>query len=984
MTSVTPWWDLIELREEIVSAGGEFGEVQMSLFRTVHGTLGDRPPYADPTYFGDITYPSPSLVNFMGMMAARLGGGGAARNLDALVRLDQGLGGGKSHGLIGLYHLARDPAAMRTTEVGQRALEEADQKLGSQPLAQDLGDPQVVVLACDNMTAEAPDPHLDGPAQNLYQRFLWRLVNGDRALFERYKDQHASKDGIAQALIAVNRPVLILVDEILDYVRQLSTSANADLAVEDMAFLRALCDVVDDVDGVAMVVVMIASHRDSTYLDADGEKRRAELEDLLTRNGTTETVTSNADFADILHRRLFKRPAPREVVDATAAEHLASMDGAWRDKVFDGLPGCGPQNFPDEVLRCYPFHPLLIHMAEDEWSRISGFQRVRSTIRVFAATVYAQLRRAQAGKWAPTLIGPGDVPLSDPTVREAVIGSGLIVDQAAAANYRALAVADIVAEDDRQGAARQLDLSDTRREAPYYAANPRPAERAATALFLHSIIGGRAQGHRGATKAELKAAMFVPDPSFTHSDAETVLAELADPQHGLATREEIPGRGGQPPRWFLTTRQTLNMHYRAERQAVPDDERDEHFARVAEQLTTQGPFKQTRFVEATADADPFEALATAGLDEARTTRLVVLDPRRFSFLNGIDADTRAALEAAFGLGDRRLPVAWAASMVFAVVNTQRRGQARAAVAEWMAWDRVCNREEVRTDEEILSEAKDKRREADRRMKQTVKQAYQHVAYLDEGEGGGRDVRNLRLEQDNETSLDGSVVWAHLVDNDRALGADQFDATALLHNLRDDDYGRPLDELRDLFWQTPRMPLLHGGEADLQKAVYQAVREGRAHLVGEDGEERAVAAPGQVGLGQRDVYLALPRPVEPAAEDEGGEGATAGTATVPGAGGPSPTGGTPGVLPGTGTTPPPGEGTGQPRTEEHVAFTITKSLTDRDTAMAVYDLLGALADASDNDASYIQATVRVVVGPDAAQALQEAADQLNLSLNRRKL
>lgn len=979
MSSVTPWWDLVELRDEIVSASGEVGDVQMSLFRTVHGTLGERPPYADPAYFGEITHPSPGLINFMGMMAARLGGGSAATNFDALVRLDQGLGGGKSHGLIGLYHLARDPKAMRQTEVGKRALDEANSKLGNHPLAEDLGEPQVVVLACDNMTAGKPDPDLDGPAQNLYQRFLWRLVGGDRTLFERYKDQHASKDGIAKALIAVNRPVLILVDEVLDYVRQLSTSANADLAVEDMAFLRALCDAVDDVDGVAMVVVMIASERDSTYLDEDGEKRRDELEDLLTRNGTTETVTSNADFADILHRRLFKRPAPREVVDATAEQHLTGMEGVWRDKVFDGQPGCGPQDFRDAVVRCYPFHPLLIHMAENEWSRIAGFQRVRSTIRMFAATVYAHLHRAQAGDWAPTLIGPGDLPLSDPTVREAVIGSGLIADQRAASNYRALAATDIVAEDDRHGAARELDLSESRRQAPCYAANPRPAERSATALFLHSIIGGRAQGHRGATKAELKAAMFVPDPSFTHPDAETVLAELADLQHGLATREEIPGRGGQPPRWFLTTRQTLNMHYRAERQAVTDDERDEQFARVAEQLATQGPFKQTRFVEATADADPLEALTIAGLDEARTTRLVVLDPRAFSFLNGIDAETRAALEAAFGLGERRLPVAWAASMVFSAVNTQRRAHARAAVADWMGWNRVCDREEVRTDDDVLDEAKEKRREAERRMKQTVKQAYQHIAYLDEAEDGGREMRDLRLEQDNETSLDGSVVWAHLVKADRALGAEQFDVTALLHNLRDDDYQRPLDEVRDLFWQTPRMPLLHDGEGDLKKAVYQAVRDGRLRLVGEDGEERSVTAPGQVGLGQRDVYLTPPHAIAPGEEEGEAGGATGGAGISSGAGATS-TG--PGISSRSGTTAPPSGGPpGQRRTEEQVSFTITKNLTDEEIASAVYDLLGTLADACDRDASYIQTTVRAVVGPDAAQALQHAAGKLGITLTR---
>src|SRR5687768_17779820 len=61
------------------------------------------------------------------------------------------------------------------------------------------------------------------------------------------------------------RSVLILVDEILDYVRQLSLGQHADLAIQDIAFLRALMDTVNDVPHVAMVVVI---DRKSTRLNS--------------------------------------------------------------------------------------------------------------------------------------------------------------------------------------------------------------------------------------------------------------------------------------------------------------------------------------------------------------------------------------------------------------------------------------------------------------------------------------------------------------------------------------------------------------------------------------------------------------------------------------------------------------------------------------------------------------------------------------------
>ena len=61
--------------------------------------------------------------------------------------------------------------------------------------------------------------------------------------------------------------MLIIVDEVLDYIGNGLDGANKpDLAAQDMAFLRALLDVVNDVPHVAMLVVMIASDSDKTAL----------------------------------------------------------------------------------------------------------------------------------------------------------------------------------------------------------------------------------------------------------------------------------------------------------------------------------------------------------------------------------------------------------------------------------------------------------------------------------------------------------------------------------------------------------------------------------------------------------------------------------------------------------------------------------------------------------------------------------------------
>ena len=963
-STVTPWWDVLKIRDEIRNSSGSIDDVQMSLFQAVHGTLTDRPAYADASYYGEITHPSPLFTDLMAKVAVRLGGGGNYTRARALWRLDQAMGGGKSHGLIGLWHLAAHPATLATTDIGRAAFAAAAEILDGPPAA-DLDNPQVVVLACDNMTAGRGVADYDGPARTLYERFLWRLFGGDNALYLRYRDFNGDKSKIVEALTAVGRPVLILVDEIMDYIRQLSDTELADLAVRDMAFLRALLDSVNDVPHVAAVVVMIASEKDSMDLDDAGQQRRSELDALLIRNGETATINDNTDFSAILQRRLFEQTAPAEVLAATARTFTRHMTGPWRDKVFSLVPATASPEFADEVARCYPFHPQLMALAEQEWAKLAGFQRVRSTIRIFAATAYSLHMRGKAGNWTPLLVGPGDLPLSDPAVREAVIGSGLIVDTRTQANYRQIASADIVAADDHTGAARVLDRERTNTLVTQV--NPRAAERATTCLFLCSVVGARAGGRQGATEAELKAAMFVPDPMFPLAEAETIIGELVDVDGGgLASVEHLAGKGGQAPRLFMSTRQTLNMLFRAARTSVEDTDRDAELARTAERLSATGPFKSKLFVTADVERTPIGVLETAGIDDARSTRLVVLDPRQFSLLNGIDKETRNAVRAAMGIGPDKLPVQWASSAVFAIINTQRRSQARGAAGSYLAWERVAAMDAVRGDEELSEQAREEKAEARRNLDKAVRRAYQHILYLGQGTESdhSRVEQAITFELESESTLDGTVVWKALVGKGKVFDVSAFGAKALLHNLTDPDYGRPLDEVRDLFWSTPRMPLLPGGDSDLQRAIFEALQARTLRLVGADGLDRAVGRPGDIGVGQSSLRLAKP-------EDGPSKNANAGQATS----GSDLFGGSEGSGGGTGKT---GSGSGTLPSdatvaagEQELAFTLMTSLTDDTKRESVRLLLRNLANAIDEGvASYAQLSVKVIVDSSIADSIAD--------------
>ena len=191
-----------------------------------------------------------------------------------------------------------------------------------------------------------------------------------------------------------------------------------------------------------------------------------------------------------------------------------------------------------------------MHLAEQEWAKNSGYQNVRSTIRVFAATVYALQQRAREGGWAPLLIGPGDLPLWNNEVREALLGSGLISDMSLEANYRSIIQGDItnLAESAvASGQARALDGTLTVKEV-WGSANPHAHERAATMIAVASLMP-RGAGRRGASEPEIKVASALPTIVYGVGDADGVISRLTDinSEASMASAEAIEGKGGQAP-----------------------------------------------------------------------------------------------------------------------------------------------------------------------------------------------------------------------------------------------------------------------------------------------------------------------------------------------------------------------------------------------------------------------------------------------------
>ena len=813
----------------------------------------DPDTYSDPLYYGEITHPSGSLVELMARVAIRLGSKHTTQK--AVWRLDQTMGGGKSHGLVGLWHLATNFDQFALTNLGTRVLT-TTQEITGEPLPA-LGTPHCVVLDCDNTSPSEDD---FGPARTLGERFLWRLFQGDGSLYRNYQAHTSNKAKLVQALREAGTPVLVLMDEIMDYLR-VAAAADPSEASKDMAFLRAFLDAVNTAPNCAAVVAMIASEKDNMAMTDFGVRLRAEMEDLLARNAVNTAVTTGGDFAAIIRKRLFRRPPSPQVAEQVADLYLAA-GRHWRESVFGKASGAHRNEFRRQVARSYPFHPDLMTLAESEWSTHDGFQKVRSMIGVFALAAYEQARRARGGGWAPLLIDSGDLPLDSAPLRDALINSGLVPDGPTAGHLREVAGADIVdPHNPLRGAAANLDrLRD--RTPSWVRHNPHASQRMATALFVRSLAPRRG-GVRGATREELLAASFVPEADYGYGDAEVVHSELTGSEDGPASIDYAEGKGGTPRRWFFETRKTLEMLTRAERKFIPDSLRDKAVTERAFSLAgslSPAPFARVLPIEGA--EVPSEGVTLDGclqvleeeLVDVRGARLAILDSRWFSLYNGDDSASRQSLEAAFGLGPRAVPSEWASSLVFACANTVQRARARALAGEWLACRRVAETPSVRSDPDMAKRAASREREAREHLDKQVRLCYRHIAYLaPEGEYC-RKVGFIRILGDDLTALDPAHVWNELHRYQKAFQADEFSPDALLHNLRDRDYGRPLVDIRDLWWSNPHKPLLAGGEAELRQTLFRAVEDGEVRIVGPDGEVHPESAE-DIGMGTSEFRLA---------------------------------------------------------------------------------------------------------------------------------
>ena len=467
------WHKLATPREE-VRRGRSFNpdEFAINLSQVV---LGEGPPdYVRPDEFFSRTSLTAALAGHLGMALRRLNGDTKASPVMTLMTQ---FGGGKTHTLTALWHLARAGAdATRYDGIGELL---SSSGLKSAPKA---------ATAVFVGTAWDPHPGAETPWVDIARQLAGD--DGVSALGLSSESSPPGTDALQKVFRVAGRPCLILVDEALNYLNRHRESAE-----HFHAFLQNLTVAAMGVERTAVVLSLPRSQVEMTGWDEEWQQK---IERIVRRVAKDLIVADEGDVADVVCRRLFSDLGEEKERWRTARLHaqwcLDNGNNLPPERVASGRSAkkLALEDLANGFHSCYPFHPATLSVFQRKWQGLEQYQQTRGTLAMLAQWVSLAYQSAFNDAHPDSLITLGSAPLSERDFRAVVLG------QLGEPRLAAALAADLW-EKHSHAAALDADTRGARHEIH---------RRAGAAIFFESSGG---QQNKVARLPELRYALGGPD-----------------------------------------------------------------------------------------------------------------------------------------------------------------------------------------------------------------------------------------------------------------------------------------------------------------------------------------------------------------------------------------------------------------------------------------------------------------------------------------
>ena len=628
--ALEPWYKVALPREE-VREGRSFNpdEFAIALEQVVGGTAPA--DYRDPEAFFARTCFTRALRGHAGMVLRRLAGKTA--NTSPVMTLVTQFGGGKTHTLTALYHLVT--AGGRVADLNDVSA-----------LLHEAGLPAAPAARVAVFVGNAWDPR-EGRETPWVD--VARQLAGDEGAALLGADARGAPpgtDALGRVFAAAGAPVLVLFDEVLNFVNRHRRMADAF-----HAFIQNLTVAMTGTTHGAAVISLPRSQVEMSDFDLAWQDR---ITKVVRRVAKDLLANDEAEVSEVVRRRLFDAIGPertRKKVSRAYAdwcfERRTQLPPEWTLVDSAATESRARDRLRARFEACYPFHPATLSVFQRKWQILPHFQQTRGTLAMLAQWISWAHRDGFRRARTEPLITLGSAPLQVSEFTSVVLG------QLGEPRLAAAIDADVAGE---QAHARALD-ADTKGAL-------RDVHRRAGTTMLFESSGG--QVDRVAHLPELRFALG--EPAIDTTSVDTAAARLEERAYFLRR----VGTDGFRIDYRPTIKKVVN-----DRRASLDEENEIRPA-------VRGLVEENFDRGASLPRICFPADAAVIPDTPKLT-LVVMDPE-VAWTGAAGDDVRARI-AQWTRARGAAPRLYPGALIWAVGKPGR--ALRQKVEQWLAWKRVA-------------------------------------------------------------------------------------------------------------------------------------------------------------------------------------------------------------------------------------------------------------------------------------------------------
>ena len=663
--TLKPWRDIITPHQNVLEGTFQESEFAADLSKVVQGSAPRE--YQDPSLFFERTFITEGMKLMLISVIKRLTGKGG----DPVVQLQTAFGGGKTHAMMAVYHIAK----------GEKP---ASQLPGIPPILDllkisELPYTYVAVLDGNSLSPSQPRKKDEFFIHTLWGEMAFQLGGAQGYKMLEKSDQEGTSPGkeILAALFKRFSPCIVLMDETLAYIRQFAEGKNyaGGSFGSNMTFLQALSEAAGHVP-TAMVLASLPE----SDLEAGGERGKyalKQIEHLFHRVDAIWKPVSSEEGFEIVRRRLFS-----QLLDTNARHEVCK---AFVDMYIEG--GDYPSETRESIYyhrmkAAYPFHPEIFDRLYEDWATLENFQRTRGVLRLMAMVVH----RLWVDGNQDLMIMPGSIPMYDIQVKNELIrylptGWEPVLDR------------DV---DGQKAMTTSVDKLDTR------FGSIQAARRVSRSIFLGSASTTSGQKIRGINAEHIRLGCTQPGQSSgTFDDA---LRRLNDKLYYLYA--------GNERYWYDTQ---TNLRREAEDRMTRYNREEHLFPEMAKRLKTT--------IHGQTFAGIHIFIPHNDIPDDTKLRLVVLKPSEYHFWKKKET---LAIKAASDIIQKRgqSPRLNQNRLIFLCADSDAIASVYDNTKRFLAWQSIIDdKDALNLDQHRIKEASQNRNDYNTRLDGIIKQAY---------------------------------------------------------------------------------------------------------------------------------------------------------------------------------------------------------------------------------------------------------------------